>query len=902
MNKYINFYKECYNEDRNRRFIQNIYNKDIELKYFIEEKEDLLTNLLPYSFIENEYAEKLKSRSFLYRKEKEILYCSIFLVGTYFSEASEQTIICAPLFFQNGKITENNNQWHFELENSPLRFNSQIIELLTNSEETEKFNNSISEILSNRIIKESELNYISSLIQKMNGSVDTTELIKYPDLTNEKTLQNVYRTSKQKEETCLKLIPSSIVALVKKYNNAHGIIDDLDALSKRNTFSSTLKEIFLEEKTENNFRKKISYVPSILSNTQEKVLDSAANRTSTLVIGPPGTGKSYTIATLAMSYFNMGKSVLIVSGKDQAVDVIANKIEEQLEIKECIVRAGKKEYLKDLKKFLQDLLNGLYTVNQVAESYISELESDIKFLDVKYKILERTLNKRNKHEIKNGKYSALMSKSIWQSISFWLALKLYNTRKPLWDIYSELDSIQNLQIKKIKELLVKTHQFRLDHSLQNHRETLKTFSKAIRARTGAKKENLFNEINLMTLLKIFPIWLVKLNDINRVLPLESELFDLLIIDEATQCDIASCLPALQRAKNVVITGDPNQLKHISFISAKKQLEFIKNNSLENLDRFDYRKKSILDFYSDSISDQRSVHFLNEHYRSLPKIISFSNEQFYNGKLNIMTEKPIHYNEDSIKIIQCTGKRTKSGTNPDEVSQIIKQIETIVVEPSSEIQSIGILSPFRNQTDFLNKKVTEYFDISTLEKHNVLIGTAHTFQGEERDIMMLSFVVDDNSHPNIRRFIEKPDVFNVSITRAKNTQYVFYSFDNSRLSADSILRKYIEYSKNKHTFAPKNNNSSHDIFAKDVCDQLEKAELNTSISCPVAGFMMDLIVRKNNYSIGIDLIGYPGDFEEVYSFDRYKMFKRAGFEIFPLPYLSWQMNKELCIEKIKSYFY
>ena len=76
-------------------------------------------------------------------------------------------------------------------------------------------------------------------------------------------------------------------------------------------------------------------------------------------------------------------------------------------------------------------------------------------------------------------------------------------------------------------------------------------------------------------------------------------FDLVIIDEATQCDIASSLPILQRGKAAVIVGDPKQLKHISFLSTKQQQYLIQENQLDKLpfQQLDYRNKSILDLVS-----------------------------------------------------------------------------------------------------------------------------------------------------------------------------------------------------------------------------------------------------------------------------------------------------------------
>jgi hypothetical protein len=194
-------------------------------------------------------------------------------------------------------------------------------------------------------------------------------------------------------------------------------------------------------------------------------------------------------------------------------------------------------------------------------------------------------------------------------------------------------------------------------------------------------------------------------------------------------------------------------------------------------------------------------------------------------------------------------------------------------------------------------------LDLFKKHDILVGTAHAFQGEERDIVLLSCVVDNNSHSNILRFLEKPDVFNVSITRAKNLLLVYLSVDQKTLLVDSLLRKYLSHKKEaekKSLDMP--DNKIHDQFASEVQAALQRKGIKSYVAHPVAGFMMDLIAIKNEHSIGIDLIGYPGDFVEVYSLDRYKMFKRAGFDIFPLPYMRWKMEKQKCLDKLSESFF
>ena len=142
--------------------------------------------------------------------------------------------------------------------------------------------------------------------------------------------------------------------------------------------------------------------------------------------------------------------------------------------------------------------------------------------------------------------------------------------------------------------------------LKHHRRDLSKFSQAIRARSDLKQEKLFSEICLDVLFGTFPIWLVTMANASEVLPLQAELFDLVIIDEATQCDVASCLPVLQRARRAVVVGDPNQLRHVSFLSAQRGRVIAERNELDpdQRERFPYREKSILDLLSDTISTQQ----------------------------------------------------------------------------------------------------------------------------------------------------------------------------------------------------------------------------------------------------------------------------------------------------------
>jgi hypothetical protein len=175
-------------------------------------------------------------------------------------------------------------------------------------------------------------------------------------------------------------------------------------------------------------------------------------------------------------------------------------------------------------------------------------------------------------------------------------------------------------------------------SLPKHRPS-RRFPRHPRARVG-KAEALFAEMNLAFCSRLFPLD-VDVPRSRKLAPFEREMFDLVVVDEATQSDMASGLPALYRARRAAVTGDPKQLRHVSFLSRDRQRLLGEEAGLseEEVETLDYREKSLLDLVDDSLSSSERAIFLDEHFRSMPSIIAFSNREFYSGRLRVMTARP-----------------------------------------------------------------------------------------------------------------------------------------------------------------------------------------------------------------------------------------------------------------------
>jgi hypothetical protein len=413
-------------------------------------------------------------------------------------------------------------------------------------------------------------------------------------------------------------------------------------------------------------------------------------------------------------------------------------------------------------------------------------------------------------------------------------------------------------------------------------------------------------MNLPVLLEAFPLWMSTFRDLHKLAPFEREIFDLVVVDEATQSDMASALPALYRARRGAVTGDPQQLRHVSFLSRDRQRLLGEEAELgeDETEALDYREKSLLDLVDDSLSSSERAIFLDEHFRSMPSIIAFSNREFYGGRLRVMTARPSTLRTRSVELRRVEGVRDESGRNFAEAQAIADEIDSLVERetglPRGRCHSIGVLSPFRDQVEHLVDTLRSRLPLEAIEKHDLLVATPYGFQGEERDFMFLSLAVDPKSHPQAFRHLSQPDVFNVAITRARSRQLVLASLDPSDLPEGSLAARYLsEISRPAETardFSP----VPEDEFLELVSSRLSTSGFRVHRAFLVAGTIVDLVVERDGSVLGIDLIGQSGSLGTALDLERYRMLRRAGLAVFPLSLESWISNQSSCLEAIERH--
>ena len=278
----------------------------------------------------------------------------------------------------------------------------------------------------------------------------------------------------------------------------------------------------------------------------------------------------------------------------------------------------------------------------------------------------------------------------------------------------------------------------------------------------------------------FPCWAVTNLSVGSRIPFVPGLFDLAIVDEASQSDIPSAIPILFRARRIGVVGDPFQLTHCSKLSITKDTMLRRKAGLSRIEdvRFAYTESSLYNLIS-RINGVESV-FLSETYRSVSDIANYSNQTFYSGRLRVATNqkhllvprgmKPgIHWTDVKGGIQSGGGSGCYC---PEEVEKVVALVKTILLDSGFQ-GTLGIVTPFRQQANRLQDAIFQGdIDYQLLERAGVHVDTAHGFQGDERDVIILSLCAGPEMPIGSRSFLrETGNLFNVAASRARAVLHI-----------------------------------------------------------------------------------------------------------------------------------
>jgi len=224
----------------------------------------------------------------------------------------------------------------------------------------------------------------------------------------------------------------------------------------------------------------------------------------------------------------------------------------------------------------------------------------------------------------------------------------------------------------------------------------------------------------------------------------------------------------------VIIGDPQQLRNVSSIKGSKEHELARNeNAIGLLSRYSYCTKSLFNCAAEKCNELgRKMFFLAEHYRSHPKIVEFSNITYYKRGLIIRTspenqqDKPFIWHHVDSKV----DRRRGSLLNEQDANVVADKVAEFANLVNNE-WTIGVITPYirqRNHIEYLLRKEGSLDRLGNRLK----VGSVHTFQGSEADIIIFSPVVADDADIKAAEWISNEEgLLNVALTRARKILHI-----------------------------------------------------------------------------------------------------------------------------------
>jgi len=504
----------------------------------------------------------------------------------------------------------------------------------------------------------------------------------------------------------------------------------------------------------------------------------------TYVQGPPGTGKTETIFNVLLSAYANGKKCIVCSNNNNPIENIFAKMTssfrkkvfnstEYEEIFFPIIRVGnieenKKTILKlrSILNFLDkkanlfvdenrtaiskesalsqyDALKGMlkeYEDRQDVSSIIAMLES-WKTINKNKTILSEIEKQIDKQREKLANLIDISDEDVANNVvssedSFKFMNYLY---------YSSIETLRRIENKTYKEL----RDIILTEDVDEAGRLLVKYLK--------EDENVRRFIGLFPFVVVTNLSAAKLGS-------PKQHFDLCIMDESGQCNMATALIPIVRATDLLLVGDTNQLQPVTVLEKELNEKLIRKYAVSP--QYNYINNSILKVMQLKDNNSKRI-FLRYHYRCGQKIADFANNRFYDGKLILKNNLPGELRYIDVKNVYDANNRNAY------VAEARAIAKTII---EGKYTDVGIVTPFVNQARLINRALRKY-GIT-----DVTAGTVHSLQGAERSTIIMSSAISLRTAKKTMKWLENNhELINVGITRAKNT----FIFVGDKLAIDAL---------------------------------------------------------------------------------------------------------------------
>ncbi|MCD6299620.1 MAG: DUF559 domain-containing protein, partial [Dehalococcoidales bacterium] len=510
----------------------------------------------------------------------------------------------------------------------------------------------------------------------------------------------------------------------------------------------------------------------------------------------------------------------------------------------------------------------------------------------------------------------------WAQARYWIEEYIRQEDLPaLAKRAKQIEDEINVTIAKLASL--HAWSFCFSRLKEGHRRNMKAWQKNVSkiTKSGTGKQDFFHrreaQKNLNNCREAIPAWVMPLHRIWDTVDPEPGMFDVIIVDEASQCGFEA-LPLFYMAKKILIVGDDKQISpEAEGVSLNAVTQLI-NQFLYDLE---YKasfniNRSLFDHGELRYSSTHIV--LREHFRCMPEIIRFSNNLCY-------TDTPLiplrQYGPNRLPPLQHVfvegGYREGSysrAINRPEAKAIVEKIVELCSDERYAEKTMGVIVLQGNaQAGLVEDLLLKQLGAEEMDRRRLICGNPYSFQGDERDVMFLSMVAAPNERIGSLAKAADERRFNVAVSRAKDQVWLFHSVQLEDLSEKDLRRRLLEFFVNSRPPLPppldrdelerraKQDNRGvvrppapfESWFEVDVALELLRKGFIVAPQFKVAGKRIDLVVEGGHARLAVECDGDHWHGADRYEEDmqRQRILERCGWVFFRIRASAFYANRD-----------
>lgn len=360
-----------------------------------------------------------------------------------------------------------------------------------------------------------------------------------------------------------------------------------------------------------------------------------------------------------------------------------------------------------------------------------------------------------------------------------------------------------------------------------------------------------------------PVWIMPLSRAVESFDAGTTRFDIVIIDEASQCD-AMGLAALYMARQVLVVGDDQQVTPDAVGQRLEEVQHLIDSHLAGIPSaplYDGQRS----LYAIAQGSFGGTIRLLEHFRCVPEIIQFSNDLCYNGDLLPLRDGSGVATKPSLIAHRVDGT-AENRVNREEALAIASLICAAVEQPEyaanehGEPLSFGVISLVGDEQALeIERLLRRHLPPEEYERRRIVCGSSAHFQGDERHVMFLSVVDSAEKGPLALRSDDRfKKRFNVAASRARDQMWVVYSLNpDADLRPEDLRSRLIKHAVDPQALVRKLDRAeklAESPFEKEVAQRLIREGHRLSQQYRVGHYRIDIVVEGGRKRLAVECDG------------------------------------------------